>query len=229
MDWANIPSIFATVLNILLAILIWLRNPKNKINIFFSLASFCLGAWAFWVILFKAANTEEAAILFIQLANLFGILVTILFFIFTIYFPYQKRRLSLLSKLFFLIFSLLILWIVIFYKGAIAEVILLPNNNLGVVNPYLWTVYAVYFISIMCWSLINLFLKYRFAGGFIKTQLGSIIIGTSVAIGIGIIFDIILPFWDSFNLMRVGSYSTVSIVIFTSYLVFLYPLKVVKE
>lgn len=88
MHWTNIGLLVITGLDLGLAFLIWLKNPKHKINIFLSVAIFFLAIWTLGTSMFREAQMIATAVFWGKILNLGGILLVPSFFYFSIYFPY---------------------------------------------------------------------------------------------------------------------------------------------
>src|SRR3989338_388236 len=134
MSLINIGLIFVAGLDLGMAFLMWLRNPKNKINISFAVAIFFLATWTLGVAMFGEAATMKSAWFWVWIQNFAGGLMVIPFFIFSIYFPYQNFVLKNWHK--FLIFlSIGALAINVFVPGIWIKVIYLqPHNNDYLIN-----------------------------------------------------------------------------------------------
>jgi superfamily I DNA and RNA helicase len=91
MHWTNLGLIFIAGLNIGLASLVWLRNPKNKINITFFATVLLVATWTLGMAFFRESKTEQLAWFGTWLQNGSGAMLVIPFFLLSIYFPYQNK------------------------------------------------------------------------------------------------------------------------------------------
>ena len=161
MHWTNISLILVAGLNVGMALLIWLRNPKNKINITFALSVFSIGGWSLGEAMFREAPTVLKAHLWSLADHGFGPLVVIFFFLFTLYFPYQHKKLNLSFKL-LILFSIVIAYLIILSpKLYLTSIILQPPNNDFILHPIGRTYYALFFLVYLP-SFIMLFYSIKF-------------------------------------------------------------------
>ena len=112
MNYINIGLIFIAGLNVGLALLILQRNPKNKINISFALTALLVGMWTLGAAMFREAETELTARMWTWVQNGPGSLVVITLLLFSIYFPYQSKRITILYKVLIWISVLAVLFVV---------------------------------------------------------------------------------------------------------------------
>ena len=59
-DYKDIVLFIAATINLLLAGIIFFRNTKNKINIYYGLAVFFAGTWTFGIAMFRLSSFESA-------------------------------------------------------------------------------------------------------------------------------------------------------------------------
>ena len=82
-DFKYVLIILVAGLNLAVGILILLNNPKNKNNIFFGLANFCLAIWTFLVFVFHTFSREEYLQLLFRLQIFMGMLIVLFLYIFS--------------------------------------------------------------------------------------------------------------------------------------------------
>lgn len=220
MFWSNIGLIIISAVNLVLAFVIWLRNQKNKINIYFALS---LSGVAFWGIteslMLMAKN--PAHVLFWGIgAYVFSFFVATNFLIFSFYFPFINYKLVKKINLFlYLIFFAVT--IVLIQPGLLGKKGIIGSNyNKLELNEISYWLYFILFIFYFGWSFYNLIIKYIRGEGFNKKQLGYIIVGTITVFLFATIFDLLTPYFKGEVLGYIGSYSTIILIFTISCLLF---------
>lgn len=226
MDWASIGLILVAGLDLGMALLIWLRNPKNKINIFFGLTIFFLAVWSFGCALFKEASSIEVVITSIRILNIGGIIMVIPFFLFSLYFPYETHRLSLISKIFTFL-SMIVMIVVLFYPDLWfirKSIVVMPPNNYFEINFGYWF-FSLYFLFYIIFAYYNLLMKYKVSVGFNRVRLYYILIGTGPLAFFGTIVGLVSPFIYNAKYFWVGPYFSIPMLICLIYFAFYYKVK----
>ncbi len=203
--------------NIAWAFFIWLRNPKDKINIFFGAMVLMT---AFWTGVNALAWTPSAhfAILLNQLGFLFGSLIIFFFFIFSHYFPYEAKYLRpnfIVQALFALVFIFCIVFSDFLIQGVhmVGGVWVYDYNTTGFV---LYGLYLLFYISYSFWNLLWYVLRVR---GVMSERVIHVFVGTSVAIVFSVVTNFLLPKWG-YNTFWIGPYSAVFMLGYISYNLF---------
>ena len=164
----NIGLIFVAVLNLGMALLIWLRNPKNKINISFALTIFFLATWTFSISVFREATTVLGAWIWTWVQNGSGALVVIPFFLFTNYFPHQGFRFTLLHKFVIGISISVVLWVVITPGLWTEQIVLMPYANDYYNNRWGLGYFTIHFYTYLIYSFYLLYNKFYNSSGFTR-------------------------------------------------------------
>lgn len=222
MDWRNIGLILVAGINIGLAILIWLRNPKNKINITFVLSVFFLATWALGIAMFREAKNEQTALMWTWIQNGSGSLMVIPFFLFSLYFPYQSIALK-RWQIFLMAISIIFMFMIIVISNAwVKEIHLNPSNNDYSINFWGILYFNFYFYCYLILAFYNLFKKYQESQGFIKKQLLYIILATGIIALFGSIFGALIPLilLRSAGPYYWGPYFSLPMVIFLTYFIY---------
>ncbi|MBU4481455.1 hypothetical protein KKH59_04065, partial [Patescibacteria group bacterium] len=76
-----------TLINLILAIFIYFKNPKDKINVWFSLITLSVALWAFTNAVCLRVETLKGAILWSQISYISAILIAGSFLYFSLIFP----------------------------------------------------------------------------------------------------------------------------------------------
>jgi hypothetical protein len=193
MSLINLGLIFVAGLDLGLAILIYLLNPKNKININLALSIFFLATWTLGVAMFREAKTESAAFIWTWVQNGSGSFVVVPFFLFSLYFPYQNRILEKWHKV-LIVLSILIISIVVVVPGIwTKEIYLSPSKNDYSLNFLGVFYFNLHFFGYLILAFYNLVTKYIQNEGFIKKQLFHMIIAAGIISLFGGMLAAIIP------------------------------------
>lgn len=193
MYWVNLGLIFVAGLNIGLALLVWLRNPKNKINITFAIGLFFLATWTLGIAMFRESKTEPNALIWTWVQNASGSYIVIPFFLFSLYFPYQNYVLKKWHIVLIALSVIVITCVVVISNAWIKEIRLSPSNNDYSINFWGILYFNLFFYFYVVLAFYNLIRKYLIAQGFTKTQLFYIIVFTGIIALFGSIFGALIP------------------------------------
>lgn len=194
MSLINVVLVLVAGLNLGMALLIWMRNPKNKINIYFALSVLMIGLWSFGEAMLRQASTDFLALFWARTENLFGFLIAAFFVFFTIYYPYENLKPSLIFKsLVFLVAAIGVF--IITTPIYINEVIVSPpaTDFIGLFWGRL--IFTLTFFIILLSGFAILVKKYFSAKGIIKKNLLSILVATGIFGTLGGYFGVVLPFF----------------------------------
>jgi len=222
MQLINLGLILITGLNIALASLIWARNPKNKINISFAIAVFLVGTWALGMAMFREADSISAAWKWTWLNFGSGALILIPFFLFSIYFPYQKWKLKTWHKVLIILSVLIALldvvipgaWITsIYYSSSGIEYLVTNRWGLAYIN--------IYILIYLGLTFYNFYIKYIESTGFTKRQLFYVMIATGIMAIFSFTFGTAVPLIIAGKGPHwLGPYSSIFMILLISYFIF---------
>jgi hypothetical protein len=220
MDWTNIIIFLIGGSQAGLGLLVLLKNPKNKINLYYSAALFILSAWVISTALFRLAPTEELVRLIFQFKLSFGLLVTLIFEIFTLFFPYQKNRVNLVNQTLIAIPVIVSLFFIIFYpQHTVSRVILNPGDNFIFVNKFFWALYSFSFTLSLGVAFCRLFVRLKEQIGFPRVQLIFIIVSGLIPSIFAWFFNIIFLFFDYFVTDWLGAFLTIILTFVLSFFI----------
>ncbi len=208
------------VCNIAWAFFIWLRNPKDKINIFFGLTIFFCGAWAgLLAIIDPLIFSDTIAIFLYACTSVFGLLCLIFFYIFTFYFPYQRKILT-YSELFHIMLAFIALAVLILIGPMITSTF---RNGDYWVYAYNSTIYAIYSLYIFFYSGLSFYNLMTSAprGESLEPRVFHVLIGTLIAVASGLIFSLVIPYFSDQRYEWVAPYFSVFMIGYISYHIFI--------
>ena len=205
MDWKNIILILVAVSQLGLGLFVLIRNPKNKINISFSLVPFALFLWVFSTSQFLVVEDVRWAEFLYKLKFSAGLLIAVFFQFFTIFFPYQKKRVNFLIQFLIAAPVAVTLLILLFLpQYAIESINLNPGNNSIVVNKIFWLLFSFSFTFCFAIAYIRLFYRLRESDGFLKIQLGYVLAASLIPTTLAWFFNISFSFLKSLSTIGLG-------------------------
>lgn len=236
MSFVDIISIVVVLINAFLGLFVLLRNYKKRLNQAFFLFALSVSFWVFasW----QAGVVREGLgppLIWEKLSFTAGALIAPIF----IYFAYifTKKRRS-------FIFRIIILFIIpIFFAIATLTpyiVSKVERVQLGYEATYgfLWYFYTIYFISYLLACFIIIISKYKNSIGILRLRIKYLLIGLLIAASIAVIFNLIIPFFISLNILRnnnfyqfffhFGHLATIFFIGFTAYAIVRYRLMDIK-
>ena len=126
-----------------------------------------------------------------------------------------------ITQLFIAIPSAIAIFFIVFYPYYVVDKVLLnPGHNSIVVNKIFWTLYTFSFSLSLFTALGRLFYRFKEQGGFLRVQLTFIILSILIPATFGMIFNIILLFFDYFIYDWLGAFLTVVASFLLSYFIF---------
>lgn len=221
MSLINLSLVFIAALNGAMAALIFFRNPKNKINISFSITLLFLTIWIIGMVMFREAESEKMALLWTWIQNGFGSYLAITFFLFAIYFPYQNFILKNWQKS-LIVLSIVVITLIVIMPGVwVTKINFIPHSNdydfnrLGLIY---FNLHFLFYVFSAFYILIN---KYKISQGVTKRQLGYLIVATGFMVIFGTAFAAIYPlFTATLGPYWMAAYFTIPMILVISHLIF---------
>src|SRR3972149_6562646 len=190
------------VINLLLAFLVFARNPKGLVNISFS--AFLLNAtlWPIFLFLFKTQPHVSEVYVWSKFIYLPGILVPPTFLFFS-YCLINKRSPSWIRVTFYvlpvLFFSSLLFSTRLFVHGVDISS---PVRSIGLGPLYL--VWLLYYCLYLTWAAIEMFRGLKRVESFVRGQIKYVLFGIIFPIFGAFPFNILLPLFGEFRYIYVG-------------------------
>src|SRR3989338_1781135 len=136
MSWINVLLLVVAAIDFLLALLVLSRNPRNKINISFTLSVFFISLWTLGVAMFREADDLPSALFWTYFQNWFGGFVVLPLYFFSLFFPYLKKvptirvYVSIMASIIFLSYIVFIpnVWVI--------QVVFQPHRNNYILNRF---------------------------------------------------------------------------------------------
>ncbi len=177
--------IFESILLLLLAFYVWLRNPKQAINISFFVMVLGAAVWVGTNGIFEETQSQLMG----RLTFTGAIMIAAAFLYFSFLFPYKARFVKwyvhLLSIVPAVVLNAVLFTSDLFVGGVISE----DTMEQG---PF-YHVFAVYFLIMWAWGIYNLVEKYKRADGLHYWQLKNTFYALSVSLLAGVTTNLVMP------------------------------------
>ena len=225
MDIKNLILIIIAALNFFIGLVILLRNYKSKVNWSFSLLLFSVVFWSISLAISREAAISPFAIFWSKSAYYSSAFIAFLLLWFSFAFPYKRKNINIITKLFIWTPSLIILAILL--KGnLLIKGLEIRDWGYDVQFGHFWYwIYSIYILFFFIWAYYNIWKSYLISSGFNRLQLKFILIGLLLAGVFGIVFDLLLPYFGNWKLNWLGPYFSILVLFSTSYLIFYKPNK----
>ena len=212
-SFQSILLVITAVLNILLAVGIYLRN-RSRSSMFFIIAILYTAIWSFGISLYVRPGITAFTYLVSNLNYINASSIATAFLFFCIFFGTEEVKLTRL-KVMAIIIPWIVIIVLILWPGLIieslTEVGFVKDENFGPAYPF----YMFYILYYFIYGLTTLFKKYRVSKGVFKTQLRYVFIGLAIAVILGVMTNIILPsLFDYPNFYWVGPLGTLGMIAF---------------
>lgn len=227
----NIKSLILLIvalLNLSLGILVFFKNRKDKINIYYAFTAWSTAGWAFGLAMFYIEGDLNIAMLWYRLvAYVAAALIGASFLSFSFVFPFVKEKPKTIFKILFFIFTAFILIITAWPKLIISRIVEGPWGKGGELTIF-YNFYATFFIMCMIGAFGNFIQKYKSADESQKIQIKYVFAGTLAAAIWGTLCNLFLPWFKIYALMWAGPYFTVVMVGLIAYAVLKHHLMNIK-
>lgn len=221
MDFKNLFLIFIAGLNFLLGFYILSKNWRSQLRLIFFIFTIFT---AFWTICLSLSNiltfSPEQSLSWSRLSYVASICMAGLFLLFGYFFPLDlKRPLNFfINKLWpVVVFSV---WLLIFPNTIIRNMVMKAWGYDAIYNPISYVVFSFIFLLYMAGGFYFMVKRYITSDGVIKINLRLILIGMGIATIFGMIFDLILPFGNYWQLNWLGPYFSLVMIVFISRIIF---------
>lgn len=204
--------IFCTLL--FLAVLVILKNYKNKINIYFSGLSGTLGIWLM-IVYFEDVVPIETAKLLVKADFFIAVLLGTFFYLTCLNFPYKKYN---KMKDYYVFFMTVPISLLALTEFTVKELIY-KNPGYEYITGPLFIITVGYIGLLTVFGGLSLYFKYKQARGINKRQIQYVMLGATITGVILLIVNAILPrfFETTVTFTRLGIYTSVIFVAFTYY------------
>jgi signal transduction histidine kinase len=225
LDIINILVILVALMNMVYGLIVYSRNRHDDTNFFFFLLTLCVSFWGVMMFLYRSFTDPSLDVFAARLLYVAAATIPFSFLYFVFIFPESKITLKVWQKYLLPLPFLIIVIISLFPDWLINGTILYTNHEYYIeFNKGFHTIYAIYIIGYFSWAYLLLLNNWRKSSGTLRLQFGYIIIGTIVSTFIGLITNLILPYFEIFVLNWFGQIGTVFMISMISYSIMKYKL-----
>ncbi len=215
-----IATLVVALLNLVLVFVIYKKDKlKTKSITYFS--TFCIFTFL-WSISIAGTFIIQNIQLFIWLnkfSYFFAMGIFLLFFKFSIEYPYKTIKISRILKIILIAFSSLIFYY-IFFNKLFSEIKLFSFGLHEIENNNILLIYGIYLIFLLLCSYYILIKKYILSQGINKTRLIIVIFGTLIPFILAMIFDWYVIYIGRYDLDRNGPFFAILMNASIAYLIF---------
>lgn len=221
LGWKNWLLLLSSAISLFMAIFIFSRGIKNKVNLHFSLLTIStflwgislffgrtmiIGQWKFWA----------------YFAYIAALAIAVFLFYFTLYFPYKIKDLKIWQHL-LIILPAIFLSSIIYVKNyfivrAVQDVV--NTEYVLVHNKFFYILYSLYFLIMILLALHFLWIKQKNADGILKNGLLILFVAILLGLIFGTYFDLILCYFGNFYYIWIGQIFTLLMNMAVFYLIF---------
>lgn len=224
----NISLASTGLINLILFIVIGLRNNKNKNSYFFLGFILSVFGWVTGVLFFRVLDNYKYLFLVTEFVYFWAIFIPLFIILFTRSFPRRNLDYSILQRLFLLappfIFAVLTL-----IPGAIIKNVTLADQYRSIEFGHAYPFYVVYIITYFSIGLVMMLKKYLNLGkGLERDQIEITFLSILFSALAGVATNLIMPTFGNFSLFWVGPFYSGYMVLTITYAIVRYGLFDIK-
>ncbi|MBU0672525.1 MAG: hypothetical protein KJ732_05815, partial [Candidatus Margulisbacteria bacterium] len=210
------PVIIIGIVNIIIGILVFLKNPKSLMRLLF--LAFCLSVsfWNIFIGIMSLGISAEVMSFSFKASGWSGSFIPYFILLFSAVFPKEKMKFP--PALIFLLTIPALVMIFLSGTDLLLDNTIVAKNVISMILGSLALPYLLYFVFYFAWTLYNLFSTMRHSKSLReKQQCGYFLLGLFLTSAIGIFCNIILVYLNKGNLVYFGPIGTIFLVGFTAY------------
>jgi signal transduction histidine kinase len=229
LDIINIIILIVSFLTTILGFVIVLGDGKNDANRYFFY--FCLSAtcWGITMFSYRMSQSVSGAFIAARLLYVSAAFIPIIFISFIKKYDVTGKTLSALQKIVLILPFLLIIYLALM-PGALIRGVLFPDTGEKIIvfDQQLHLVYAFYIMGYFLLGYIELFRRIKENTGLKRQRFIGITIGTLISSIVGVITNLLMPFFGDFSLNWLGQSGVIVMVAVIFYYILRYQLFNVK-
>lgn len=226
-DTRNLILILVAALNSILGLVIFIKNRKDPVNLWYGLTALSTSLWAIGIAFFRLATDLTLADFWARFYYASAALIGASFMLFSFYFPFSIFKVKKVHKICFIVFSLAVL-VVSLYPDVLVGQLFVRDWGKEVKLSDFYIIFSSYFLMCLVGAFGNLILKIKKATTLQKIQIKFVFVGTMIAAIWGVTFNLLLPFFGNYKLIWLGPYFTLFMVGFIAYAVVRHQLMNIK-
>ncbi len=217
-DIVNILILVVMFLNLSLGLLVFLTRTGDRVNQYFFIFLISATGWCASMFLFRGLSGSEWGALLARILYLSAALIPLTLIYFIEVFPKVEHNLpKYLNAL--LLLPLITIITMTLYPGLLINAVNEVTGQEPVIffNLAYHTVYALYIMMYFSICYVLLFVKYLRFKGVEKNQILYVLLGTLVATVIGVVTNLIMPYFGDFRLNWLGQIGIIMMIGSISY------------
>ena len=219
MDLKNSLLLVVALLNLMIGFYVYSKNWKSQLRLSFLLLT--IGV-TLWILSITLSNNFRILIYSLFWSTSFNYIaagfIAFSFLWLTKLFPFERQLSSKKLVVLFLPFLLLLITLIFYPSFIITRVNFKPGSYDAIYNIYGYSIFSFYFLFYMGLGFYNLIKNYLLLEGVLKNNIKLLIIGLGIGAILGIIFDLILPFFNYWSLIWLGPYFSLVMVFCVAYM-----------
>ncbi len=209
--------IIAGLANFILGVVVFLRDRRNSSNLFFLLLTMSVAIWCWGIAAFMANNNIDISLVYANIYYLAALGIGVCLPVFA-YATIEETKLRKHYIHYAVIYALAVIALLIYPHSIVKEFVIdSDGDKVASFNVVGQTIYSIVFIALFSRALLLLTRESRTAVGQRKSQLQYIALGVTIAGVVGLIFNLILPWFSVYEYIWVGPISSVFFVGFVGY------------
>lgn len=213
-----ISLLLISILNILLGLLVLYKNPRNQINVSFTVFVFSIVAWMISNYFSNQLFNYELSFALNKLVFISASYIVFGLIYFAIVFPRPIKKLANGIVLFLLLIPVALSNLLVVTNQVISGITSLPEGGIAVVFEWGAIYYALHFLAYALGSLLILGNKYFRSVGFDRAQLQYLWLGLLAFVGLASITNLIIPLMlGQYELSNYGPLLSIFTFGFTAY------------
>jgi signal transduction histidine kinase len=201
----------------LLGVLVVLHNARKLVNLLSAGINFCLATWLLSILFFMEASTIESAFVSAKIYYIVAAIFVALLTLFAYIFPKGEQPPKFISIITILSCTVVVSLLLILPGFITAKVVIDTGGNYIDVDKLSYIAYSLYFIFFFLFGIIVILRKYMISNKKIKAQLGIYLFGILCMAIPGLVTDLLLPYFQNYQLIWVGPAMASVFLILVSY------------
>jgi signal transduction histidine kinase len=200
MDVISNALIGVSLVNLLLAFVVF----RSRSNIYFSLYILGIALWSLGLGYYYRSTDYLGMLTWMKVYYSAGDIISYWWLLFSLTFPKNKKiptkTILTLSVAPYLLIFLICFTPQFFFK----EIIVTGAHKNVFMNPAGYFLYSIYFLGYYIWGIRNVWKNFKRSSGIYKMQLLYVLVGNIIAFGAGVVFDLLLPWANNYQLIWIG-------------------------
>jgi K+-sensing histidine kinase KdpD len=227
MDFRVIALLVATVAFAMLWVIVRVKGPKTATTNIYSFHIFNVLLWTLGLAMFYRSSDLKVALFWTNVLYLAGSLIAASFLHFSYVFPHYKVDIPFFKQVLIYIPNIILFYFFFFTPFIVKEVVFVNGSKGYIYGPWhiLWDLQFDSIFILAFWRFIK---AYKNNIGIVKMRLRYILLGTMIALIWAGTADVIMPWFNRFELLWTGPIISLTWLMFVVYAIIKYRLMDIK-